>query len=437
MAWSGYFMFGGTEIINATRTEEYARHLNIGWFRPIYNEAGLPWLLGENPYTTPLQDDAPWTDPDNLDTYDFFGVYPLDITGIEDSTVEATVTESVVDGGYIGRARKKSRVSVFQCVLTGASECAVEAGFRWLRSVLTGGPCFNQMYGSCGGTELCYLACPPIFTDVDGIGPLECYTKIGRSLHEVTVTSGPQITQKLEMVNGGAAWVVTWTMTAANPAEFGVEKPLVVGFLDPEVEVPYVGGILPEGGSFDDNGFVQTEPVCPVTTFRPVYDPLCSLLMAPPDVPSVVPTCFSFPVNFRRTSFTVPRQEIPLWTTVVPVIALTTKLVEARSVRIRFYADVFDTGNPSNDPCNFCGDVVFSYIPPRSTIVLDCADREVYIDQPGIGRRRADALVSDSSGEPFEWPEFSCGFGYVVTVDMPQQQTDRPILDLSLVPRMA
>ena len=28
--------------------------------------------------------------------------------------MEATVTESVVDGGYIGRARKKTRVVVFR-----------------------------------------------------------------------------------------------------------------------------------------------------------------------------------------------------------------------------------------------------------------------------------------------------------------------------------
>jgi len=97
---------------------------------------------------------------------------------------------------------------------------------------------------------------------------------------------------------------------------------------------------------------------------------------------------------------------------------------------------VFDTGNPSSDPCNFCGDVVFSYIPTSSTIVLDGTSHQVYIDTPGIGRRRADSLVSDSSGNPFDWPIFSCGFGYVVTVDMPQQQKSLPVVDLTLVPRI-
>jgi hypothetical protein len=436
MAWSGYFMFGGTEVINATRTEAYATHYNVQWFRPIYNESYLSWLLGEPRYTTPLQDDAPWTDPDNLDSYDFYGVYPLEVTGIEDSTNDAQVAESVIDGGYIGRVRKKTRTVVFSAVLTGASECAVEYGMRWLRSVLTGGACFNQSYGQCGGAELCYLACPPIITDEDGMGPLECYAKVGRTLHDVTTTVGPVVVSKLEMNDGGAAWQVSWTMVAANPAEFGVEKPLIRGFLDPDVDIPYFGGILPPGGNFDENGNVQSDSPCAVPVFRPVYDPLCGLLAAPPEVPSVVPMCFTFPINFLRTSFVIPREEIPLWTTVTPIVSVSTKTAEARSVRVRFYADMFDTGDPSQDPCNFCGDVVFSYIPPSSTIVLDCADRAVYIDQPGIGRRRADALVTNSKGEPFEWPEFSCGYGYVVTVDMPQQMAQRPILDLSLVPRM-
>ena len=435
MAWSGFFMFGGTELINASRVESYAAHHRVSWFRPVYSESSLAWLVGDPAYTTPLQDDAPWTDPDNLDSYDFYGVYPLDVTGLEDSTVEATVVESVIDGGYIGQARRKTRPVVFSAVLTGASECAVEFGLRWLRTVLSGSACSDTRYGVCGGVDLCYLACPPV-TGQDGMDAQACYDRVGRSLHDVTTTTGPTVTKKLTMLDGGCAWTVTWTMVAANPVEFGVPRPLVEGFLDPAVDIPYVGGVVPPGGSFDDAGSVETDPVCATVVFRPVYDPTCTLITPPPPVPDVVPTCFSFPVNYRRRSFAVPRDEIPLWSDVVPVIAVTTRAEEARSVRIRLYADVFDTGDPESDPCNFCGDMVFSYIPPSSTLVLDCADRQVYLDSPGFGRRRADSLVSDSEGNPFEWPQFSCGFGYVVAVDMPQQQAP-PVVDLTLVPRMA
>ena len=136
----------------------------------------------------------------------------------------------------------------------------------------------------------------------------DCYDRIGRSLHNVTTTTGPTVTQKMTMTDGGTAWSVTWTMVAANPAEFGVERPLVQGFLDPDVAVPYVGGVIPPGGAFDEDGSAQTDADCAVTVFRPVYDPLCSLLVPPPDVPSVVPTCFSFPASYRRTSFVIPRE---------------------------------------------------------------------------------------------------------------------------------
>jgi hypothetical protein len=265
----------------------------------------------------------------------------------------------------------------------------------------------------------------------------ECFERIGRKMLEVTTTTGPVVTSKMTMTDGSAAWAVTWTMVAADPTEFGVQRPLIKGFLDPGVEMPYVGGELPAGGLLDLDGYTAADEPCPATVYTPVFDPACGLLGLPPDAPSVAPNCFDFPVNFVRRSFTVPRQYIPEWTEVVPIISLTTQQEEARSIRIRFYTDVLATGSPDSDPCSFCCDVVFSYVPPGSTVVLDCAARRVYLDAPGISRRRADTLVSDSTGAPFEWPEFSCGFGYVVTVDMPLQQKELPVVDLSLVPRVA
>lgn len=463
MAWSGLFTFGGTEVINASRVEAYAAHHNLSWFKPVYKESDLAWLIGDPEYTTPLQDDAPWTDPGQLNSYDFYGAYPLSVTGFEDSTTSAVVTESVIDGGYIGRTRRGTRAMVFSAVLVGASECAVEYGLRWLRAVLNGGPCFGQVYGTCGGADLCYLSCAPVTTEdipvteavtatltMSGLGASlsasgqappaptaeDCYRQIARSLHSVTTTTGPNVTAKMAMQDGGEAWTVTWTMVAANPAEFGAEHPLILGFLDPDVEIPYVGGELPPGATFDPDGFVQDDEPCPVPTFQPVYDPTCGLLTPPPDVPTVVTKCFSFPVNYLRRSFTIPSEFIPLWMEVVPVVSLHTGTTEARSVRLRFYADVFNSGNPESDPCNFCGDVVFSYIPPHSTLVLDGTDRIAYIDSPGLPRRRADTLVSDSDGNPFDWPQFSCGFGYIVTVDTPQQGSAAPAIDLALVPRV-
>lgn len=437
MAWPGWFLFNGTEIINTTRTEAYTKHFNVRWFKPVYEVDDLAWLVGDPDYTSPLQDDAPWADPDKLDSYDFWGVYPLEVTGFEDSTVEAAVTESIIDGGYISKPRKKTRALVFSAVLVGASECAVEYGMRWLRTVLTTTPCFSADYGVCGGVDLCYLSCEPCIEEGCDTSSEVCYSRIGRQMHDLTTTVGPSVVDKMTMTDGGCAWRVTWTMVAANPAEFGVEKPIVVGFLDPEIEVPYPGGVVPEGAHYDALGYVANDPLCPVAVYTPVYDPTCDLLAPPPDVPGVPPTCFAFPANYRRHTFVIPASDIPLWEQVVPIIKLTTGTVEARNIRLRFYADTFGTQNPDSDPCNYCGDIVFSYVPPSSTLVLDGADRDIYLDSVGIGRRRADALATDSSGRPMDWPELSCGFGYVVTIDMPQQQTAKPIVDLALVSRIA
>src|SRR4029077_15770359 len=104
MAWEGYFTFGGEEIINVTRTETYAQHAGLGWFHPVYRNGALPLILGEE-YVSPLMDEAPWTDPDILASYDFYGAYPLDVTGIENSTITANIVESTLNGGVVQKPR--------------------------------------------------------------------------------------------------------------------------------------------------------------------------------------------------------------------------------------------------------------------------------------------------------------------------------------------
>ena len=134
MAWNG-FTYGDMEVINASRTETYARNAAVGWFKPVYKNIALPLILGET-YTSPLMDDAPWTDPDALASYDFYGVYPLDVTGIEDSTMTADVVESTREGGVVQKPRHATQDVVFSAALIGGSECAVEYGMRWLKAVL-------------------------------------------------------------------------------------------------------------------------------------------------------------------------------------------------------------------------------------------------------------------------------------------------------------
>jgi len=633
MAWDGWYEFGGTEIINVDRTEAYAKHANMGWFKPVHENGSLAALLGEPEYASPLQDDAPWTDPDAPESYRFYGAYPLEITGVEDSTWTAPVTESTGDGGVVGRARRATRTMVFSLALLGADECAVDYGFRWLKNAMVAGPCGDDTQDCNTGSNLCFLACPPaldwnvpappppappvltikrtnkitnpsfetgingwsaigsggavatttsaalrgkqcmqvyqadvtgagmnLTTPVDAVpndvwtgslsirlvtgeptntvnvrlraqpgnvvvtnqvvtltsawqriavtgtmpsgttgvdvavarsiagvhrywvdavmleqgaaigayfdgdtpdgpdgkydwtGPRgasesvlstvaaasvpeqssldDCWDKLLWSLHSATTTVGPLVTGKRTMGNGGCAWTVTVTVTAGNPVLFSDERPLIVGFGDPKVQVPYVGGVVPPGGSFDADGFVQTEVKCPVPTYQPVMDPLCPLVIPPPAVPAIPLSCFTFPVNYTRRQFVIPPDKVPLWSKVVPSFAIHAKK-EVRSLRLRFYADPQGDGSTVDDPCVFCGDIVFSYIPAGETMIFDGADQIVYVQSPTKGKRRADSLVFGSDGKPFDWPELTCGFGYVVTLDLPQTAT-LPVVDMSL-----
>lgn len=160
MAWIGYYTYGGVEIINASRTETYARNAGLGWFKPVIRNEALPLLLGQK-YASPMQDPAPWVDTDDPASYDFYGFYPLNISGIEDSTATATVTESTLTGGVVGRSRRGTRPVVFSGLVVAASECGTEYGMRWLTSVLSGPPCGPSTPGACIGAELHFLSCEP------------------------------------------------------------------------------------------------------------------------------------------------------------------------------------------------------------------------------------------------------------------------------------
>ena len=274
MAWIGYWVYDGNEIINVSRTEAYATHAGLGFFRPVYKNEALALMLGDN-YRSPLQDDdTPWTDPDQLESYDFYGVYPLDITGVEDSTVNSEVVESTLDGGHVGRARRGTRTMVFSALLIGASECALEYGLRWLRVALNGGGCIKQQRresSDCGGHELEFLNCYPLLdmTYSASLAPVErlvvdggtaaapgpqlvdggtpavpgtqvinggnpqnvdigtivvppiidlttCLPEYLRFFHKVSVTTGPTITNRMTTTSQGAVWTVEWTALSAQ-----------------------------------------------------------------------------------------------------------------------------------------------------------------------------------------------------------------------------
>ena len=684
MAWDGYFVYAGQELINAPRTAAYATNAGVSWFRGCYGGDDLAVMLGDREYRSPLLDSAPWVDPDNPASWGFYGVYPLGVTGIEDSTRVGTVVESILDGGTVGRIRQGTRSVVFNVALVGDSDCACEYGARWLRRLLMGAACGTQVSEACAGDDLCYLSCEPTLDwsdppppppippptplgyrgnvlldnpvayyrlgetggtvmvdetsnahngtyfatktgtgglltgDTDGgsnqtsfvgnpawmdlLAPggltLEClvrpnsaqsnrgiftrydsahlfllwmnvsgqiavrfYNNVGasvdltwattptpgqtyhvaasyvsgmarlyingtqvasstaltgpmatsgtqsleigtyqnntfsfdgtrdefavypgelsaariavhateafspsavpepepqpetpiidvlrcldpyeRSLRRVVFNTGPTFTSKQDTSDGGAVWTATMTAVAGNPYEFGTETPIVEGF--GFADDPYVcdpPGVASTGDDPDD----IVEDTCKPVSYQPVFDPSCPAFIQPPPYSTVKLGCYEPPRNWKRQQFTIPEEFIPLWGEVVPKVEIHAPMVDGdddpnavRNLRLRFYADVDGDGDIKDDVCAYCGDIVISYVPPGETLVLDGSDQLVYVQAPGHGQRRADSLVYATDGTPFEWPVLSCGFGYIVAVDLPQTY-NMPKIDLSLYVRAA
>lgn len=137
-AWDGYYSLGGVELTNLERFLTYAS--TIGSNVPIVEGgldelAGLSTVVGDNPYSTPVDDRAPWVDLDDPVTHDFLGMRILSVAGIDDSKTEAGVTESLAKGGTVGEPRAGSREMRFTALLAGLTPEAVQAGLTWLERV--------------------------------------------------------------------------------------------------------------------------------------------------------------------------------------------------------------------------------------------------------------------------------------------------------------
>ncbi len=156
MAWDGYATFAGVEIINRARTQRYMQDAAPGVLAQCSCDCTeLHRVVGDDPYSNPAMDEAPWYDPDDPASAEFFGLYPLRIQGLNDSTRTATVIQSLGPGGsVIGKRRATKDVRV-RGILLASTDRGMEYGNDWLNSVLDGA------CTSCEGDAFCYFSsCP-------------------------------------------------------------------------------------------------------------------------------------------------------------------------------------------------------------------------------------------------------------------------------------
>lgn len=203
MTYQGYMALSNgegetLELVNAARVKAYTDNLapTIG-LRGCDDCDGLPEALGET-YVSPTTDSAPWYDPTDPATADFYGVYPLSFEGIDDSTRTIESAELAGDGSVVVGSRFAGQDIRVTGMAFAKDEAALYAGVSWLNSALNG-----TEDGRCFGDELnLYSSCPPVQAlPPDFATP---YTLVvppsAEELSEWTTTSGT-ITSHAEGIN--------------------------------------------------------------------------------------------------------------------------------------------------------------------------------------------------------------------------------------------
>jgi hypothetical protein len=159
--WEGYLQLGGGEIVNAARAAAYVKHQLPNFpLKNIWGGDDLHLALGDAEYESPLVDDAPWVDVSDLPTTRFYGVYPISVEGVGDSTRSANVSQSILDGGAIGQVRHGTREIRVVALLIAHDQLALESGLTWLRGAVNPEACGTHG-ATCGGADFCYFAAEP------------------------------------------------------------------------------------------------------------------------------------------------------------------------------------------------------------------------------------------------------------------------------------
>lgn len=163
MTYDGYMALANDdgeiiELVNAARVKAYTDNLapTLG-LRGCNDCEGLPAALGEE-YTSPSEDSAPWYDPTDPATGDFYGVYPLGFEGIDDSTRSIESAELTGDGSVVVGSRFTGKDIRVQGVAFAKDRQALSAGVSWLDNALNG-----TEDGQCFGDRLnIFSSCPPV-----------------------------------------------------------------------------------------------------------------------------------------------------------------------------------------------------------------------------------------------------------------------------------
>ena len=397
--YGGYLSYGGVEVVNAERTAAYAEHSGAtALISHRYRAPDLPLVLGDDIYTSPETDGAPWVQAGVPWAEEFLGLYPLTIQGVDDSTVTTSVTSLTDDGAIAAPPSHSAREIRVRGVLVATSARGLEAGAAWLRGVLDYSPCDPGQ--RCGEREAsCYLAAPS----------LDSPAEHRRTFFRVSTLSGVRTVRDYAPRRG-----------ALREVEFLLVAGVPWGFTD-------LAAVVTSTGLSGTPG--TAEVACPplaYTTADLVLDPALPALPTPPTPPSIDPV--AMPSTWTRYVALIPAAVAERPGRGAPVVTLTTSGSVRRNVRIRFYRDTNATVGLDVPVCDFLGEAFVTYVPANSVATIDGRTREVSISVSGGDPQPAGHLVLGSQGRPIRWPVLSCQSAYTVVIDSESALTGTTVL---------
>lgn len=354
------------------------------------------------PYTNPIDDAAPWYDPNDPASGEFLGALIQDIKNISDSTIEREPTASFGDGTILNQARLAGRSFTFELILLSTSCRGADYGFEWLRRVLE-----TELCG-CGPDpcEGCYGKRLTIRKSCND--PTPCDTGL-RHWESTGVVDGLKITSDPEATCCCVVQTVTFVMQSESPYSFGCE----------EIACNYVAS---EEGTFFDKcfdwiGFCNDDCCKDRDDNRPnkecdrcQTDLLCTCYGNDDPVPTSINTfnsCHCEPLVRRIQACcideigsagfdTALRMEIfSGLDTGMDADALAFRDLGLRNMRISIY------DNPEELPCitdeesydEWCAsrprprfEVQIPYIPSNATLTIDGRSNRVFMECDGVCR---------------------------------------------------
>jgi hypothetical protein len=171
-----------------------------------------------------------------------------------------------------------------------------------------------------------------------------------------------------------------------------------------------------------ENASASTKTVVPVPESA-LIDPDCGPIPVAPRPPVVPEMCIDSPVNWRRYWVEIPAEDVALWASTVPTITLNTRDGAERQVRVRFHPNPFGYPVDVVDPLGYCGEFILSYLPANTILTVNGMNESAFAQVAGGEPLAADHLLYGTDGTPMEWPELSCGVPYVVTIDVPTNES--------------